>query len=99
MPYTVGLIIMIMTRVGGIILEALMRDRLDDFNRCSSTPELCSSKKMPTLYHKSRPGMQVLHSRSRVQCSYPNILGPLLQFSELWGVHEAGFQPWVLDLA
>jgi hypothetical protein len=30
------------------VLEVLM-NRLDDFNRLSSTPERCSSKKMPYL--------------------------------------------------
>ena len=39
MPYIVDWIVTILARMGGIVLETLMRDRLDDFNRSSSTPE------------------------------------------------------------
>jgi hypothetical protein len=53
MPYIVDWIVTILARMGGIALEALMRDRLDDFNRHSSTPEHGSSKKMLKFYHNS----------------------------------------------
>jgi hypothetical protein len=48
MPYimdVITMIIVISARMGGI-MEDPLRDRLDDFNRLSSTPEQCSSKKM-----------------------------------------------------
>jgi len=43
MAYILDLIIMIMARMLAIILEDRMRYRLDDFNRCSSTPETANS--------------------------------------------------------
>jgi hypothetical protein len=61
MPYIVGWIVTILTRMLGIVLEALMRDRLDEFNRHSSTPELCSSKKMLPIYHKPGFKMKKMH--------------------------------------
>lgn len=39
MPYILDLIIMITARMLGIVLEDLMRDRLDDFNRCLFYPQ------------------------------------------------------------
>jgi len=39
MPYILDLIVTIMARMVGIALETPMRDRLDEFNRRSSTPK------------------------------------------------------------
>jgi hypothetical protein len=49
-PYNMDLITVITAILLGV-LEALMRDRLDDFNRHSSSSELNSSKKIDPLYH------------------------------------------------
>ena len=51
MPYILDLIIMIMARMLGFALEHLMRYCLDEFNRASSTPKHCLSKKMFIRYH------------------------------------------------